>query len=116
MKTIYQRDKSGPQALTIEQLPEQRELHITTRKASGGVLVTRAAAHRRDGSSLIHVFGMGIKGMGDFSQVVAQRSIPRITARAVEQQHSSVIERLSEIKVLVELHYANQSERKAAHA
>ena len=120
MNTTYSRDRSGPQALTVVQLPEQRELHIRTAKASSGVLTTRAAVHKREGAFLKHAFGLGIDGIGDFSKVVAQRSIARITERAVEQLHASATEHLPSIRVAVEQHYALQAERaaasKAAHA
>lgn len=120
MNTTYSRDRSGPQALTVVQLPEQRELHIRTSKASSGILMSRASVHRREGSFLTHAFSFGLDGTGDFSQVIAQRQVARVTERAVELQHASATEQLPSIRAAVEQHYVRRAERaaaaKAAHA
>lgn len=102
--TVHKDPREGWKAKTVVDLGENRELHITTNKASNGRLVTRASVHTRDGMFLTHRFGLWGSG-GDFSQWM-EATKTRCTEGAIRTQHSRNLERVEDVIALARAHYS----------
>lgn len=94
MSTVYSKGYYGNQArTTIEQVVngQIRVLEISTMKRSNGKLVTQATSHLDDGSGFLSYIMFQ-----DYSKTIASDSV-RVTAKAVQTQHESVLANIASI-------------------
>lgn len=112
------KEREGWMASTRIELEDMRVLRVTTRKKIfGASLATSASVCTVDGHSEIHVLAPGLSG--DFRQTCIERVLPRITEKAVREQHERFLREpgaLANLLCMVERHYAAQAARSAEQA
>jgi hypothetical protein len=105
------KESYGWRASTRIELTNQRVLDVTTRKkVFGKSLTTTGSVSLAKDNRLIHVLARGISG--DFHQTCAEKLVPRITEKAVREQHDRFLTcGLMHLLVQIEQHYAQQAAR-----
>jgi hypothetical protein len=107
-ETIYPMGDAGND---MHGRPMTRELHLTTRKDSGGKLVTHATVYSVGPTMRTHNFSFG--GGGDFSRGIT-KSDARATEKTVRAQHEAA-ERMSDVLLsMARAHYASGKDQDAA--
>lgn len=106
-QTIISKDiRNGWTAKTNVELGENRVLEVSTRKGSGGALVTTAYVHTREGNFLTHRFNIGGPGGdGDYSERLEVSKPARVTENAVRDQHTRNVLNLDAIVPRALAHY-----------
>lgn len=105
--TIYFPAGDGPRALTIVQLDDAMEVHLSTGRQSRGCLATRALTYRKHGMTLVHSSGSG-GGCGDFRETIAASPVTDVTEAAVREFHERALIQLPLVRIAIDLHYAKQ--------
>lgn len=105
--TIYFPADGGPRALTIIQLDDAMEVHLSTGRQSRGCLATRALTYRKHGMTLVHSSSNG-GGCGDFRETIAALPVSEVTEEAVRDFHERALIQLPLVRIAIDLHYAKQ--------
>lgn len=105
--TIYFPAEDGPHALTIVQLDDAIEVHLSTGRQSRGCLATRALTYRKHGMTLVHSSSHD-SGCGDFRETIAAVPVSDVTEATVREFHERALIQLPLVQIAIDLHYAKQ--------
>jgi hypothetical protein len=111
MKTIIIKGDAGWSASSQTDIASKPGflLRIGTRRNSAGQLITTATVHENCGNGVFkHSMGLGVSGLGDFSEQLIVTRPARVTATVLEAQHARALELLTEIETRIAAHYALQ--------
>lgn len=86
-------------ATTEINLEGDKVLTISTRKLRTGWIISSASVATREGAFLKHLL------YTDFNRVISQDPCSRITQKAIDNLHAKSLDRLEDIKNLVNIHY-----------
>ncbi|ABM33269.1 hypothetical protein QRO08_11555 [Paracidovorax citrulli] len=105
--TIYFHADGGPRALTIVQLDDAKEVHISTCRQSSGYMVSKALTYRKHGMTLMHTSSNG-GGRGDYRETIAALQVTGVTEAAVREFHERALIQVPLVRIAIDLHYAKQ--------